>query len=134
MKKYRPLVKRNKRREELLSNKETAIIKKANRRFIRIFLLVSIIVTSCIIDIFSFFYKINQYVGYVVLVILLLLILFLVIRPIIVALSTPCFTLDIIDYSNKKTINQKNYRKLKKVANNLIKGLIVQQFYLLILE
>ena len=105
MKKYRTLVKRNKRREELLSNKETAIIKKANRRFIRIFLLVgvvllSIIVTSCIIDIFSFFYKINQYVGYVVLVILLLLLLILVIRPIIVALSTPCFTLDIIDYSN----------------------------------
>lgn len=132
MKKYRPLVKRNKRREELLSNKETAIIKKANRRFIRIFLLVgvvllSIIVTSCIIDIFSFFYKINQYVGYVVLVILLLLILFLVIRPIIVALSTPCFTLDIIDYSNKKTINQKNYRKLKKVANNLIKGDVISE-------
>ena len=43
------------------------------------------------------------------------------------ALSTPCFTLDIIDYSNKKTINQKNYRKLKKVANNLIKGDVISE-------
>lgn len=127
MKEYRPLVKKSKRRDELLSNKETSIIKKANRRFIKLFLLVgivllSIIVIGCIIDIFSFFYKFHPYAGYASLIILVCLILFLVIRPIIVALSTPCFTLDIIDNVNKKSINQKNYRKLKKVACNLIDG------------
>lgn len=116
----------------MLSNKETSIIKKANRRFIKLFLLVgivllSIIVISCIIDIFSFFYKLHPYAGYASLVILIGLILFLVIRPIIIALSTPCFTLDIIDSSNKKAINQKNYRKLKKVACNLIDGDIISE-------
>ena len=132
MKKYHPLIKRSKRRDELLSNKETSIIKKANRRFIKLFLLVgivllSIIVISCIIDIFSFFYKLHPYAGYASLVILIGLILFLVIRPVIIALSTPCFTLDIIDTSNKKAINQKNYRKLKKVACNLIDGDIISE-------
>ena len=132
MKKYRPLIKRSKRRDELLSNKETSIIKKANRRFIKLFLLVgivllSIIVISCIIDIFSFFYKLHPYAGYTSLILLTCLILLLVIRPVIIALSTPCFTLDIIDSSNKKAINQKNYRKLKKVACNLIDGDIISE-------
>ncbi len=124
---YRPLVKRSKRRNELLSNKETSIIKKANRKFIKIFAIVgivimSIIVLTCIIDIFDFFYKINQYAGYVSLGIVILLLLIFVIRPIIVALSTPCFTLDVVDVEDKRSVNRKNYRKLKKVADNLIKS------------
>lgn len=131
MKKYRPLVKRSKRREELLSNKEASIIKKANRKFIKIFLLVgitllSIILFSCFIDIYSFFYKIHPYAGYVSIAIMLALLIFLIIRPIVIALSTPCFTLDIVDSTNKKTLNQKNYRKLKKVASNLINGDVIK--------
>ena len=57
---------------------------------------------------------------------MLALLIFLIIRPIVIALSTPCFTLDIVDSTNKKTLNQKNYRKLKKVASNLINGDVIK--------
>ena len=129
-KKYLPLVKNSKRRRELESNKEASVLKKANRRLLTIFawvgiILMSIIIISCTIDIFDFFYKLHPHAGYLSLAIIVFLLSFLVIRPIIVALSTPCFTLDVVDIANKKTINRKNYRKLKKVAANLIKSDVI---------
>ena len=96
-KKYLPLVKNSKRRRELESNKEASVLKKANRRLLTIFawvgiILMSIIIISCTIDIFDFFYKLHPHAGYLSLAIIVFLLSFLVIRPIIVALSTPCKT------------------------------------------
>lgn len=124
-KKYKPLVKRSKRRKELLSNSETSILKKENRKIIKTIaiiaiLLLSIIIVSCIIDIYEFAYKFHPYAGYAILALLLLLLIIFIIRPIVVALTSPCFTLDIADIKSKKSISRKNYRSLKKVANNLL--------------
>lgn len=112
------------------NNNENEILKKENSKFIKgialvLIILLSIVVISCIIDIFDFFYRINEYAGYISLGICLLLILLFVIKPIVVALSTPCFTLDVVDYQKKKTITKKNFRKLKKVASNLLKGNVI---------
>ena len=51
---------------------------------------------------------------------IILVLLIFVVRPIVVALSSPCFTLDVVEEGNLKRLNKKNYRKLKKVATNLI--------------
>ncbi len=132
VKKYQPLIRKSKRREELLSNKETSIIKQSNRKFIKAFVIVgsvllSIIIFSCLIDIYDFFRSFHPIAGYVSLGVAILLLLLFVFKPIIVALSTPCFTLDVVEVSNKKSINRKNYRKLKRVAGNLIKGENISQ-------
>ena len=64
---------------------ESRLIKRENKRiWITIgtasFVLMVIIVTSCIIDIYDKAYKINEYFGYGVLALLLLLILFFIIH------------------------------------------------------
>lgn len=125
-KKYVPLVRNNKIKKEIENNNELKIVKKANKKAMKIFMVImivimSIIVFGAIIDIFDFFYKLHPHVGYLSLAIIILLLAILVIRPILIALATPCFTLDVIDNENKKNINRKNYRKLKKVASNLLK-------------
>lgn len=129
-KEYLPLVKNNNRKKELESNKEASVVKKANRKLIKLFVLVgsvllSIVLVSCIIDIFDFFYKLHPYAGYGSLALVILLLLIFVLRPIIVALSTPCFTLDVVDVESKKKVSRKNYRNLKKVAKNLINGDVI---------
>lgn len=126
-KNYKPLVKRNNRKKELESNKEASIIKKANRKLTKAFVLIgsillTILVVSCTIDIFDFFYKLHPHAGYTSLVIIVLLLLIFVIRPIIVALSTPCFTLDVGMGENKRSVTRKNYHNLKKVAKHLIES------------
>ena len=123
--KYKPLVKHSKRRKELLSNSETSIIKKQNRKLIKSIaiigiVLICLVVISCIIDIFDFAYKFHPYAGYAALAVVVLALLIFVIRPIIVALSSPCFTLDIVDVKSNKEVSRKNYQSLKKVAKNLI--------------
>ena len=125
-KKYVPLVKRNKIRKELDSTLEGKVVKKANKKAIKIIAIIGIVIMSilvfgAIIDIFDFFYKLHPYAGYSILALIVLLLIILVFRPIMVAMATPCFTLDVIDTENKKSLNRKNYRKLKKVASNLIK-------------
>lgn len=125
-KKYVPLVRNNKIKKEIENNNELKIVKKANKKAMKIFMVImivimSIIVFGAIIDIFDFFYKLHPHAGYLSLAIIILLLAILVIRPILIALATPCFTLDVIDNENKKNINRKNYRKLKKVASNLLK-------------
>lgn len=122
---YKPLVKHSKRRKELLSNAETSIIKKQNRKLIKSIaiigiVLVSLVVVSCIIDIFDFAYKFHPYAGYAALAVVILALLIFVIRPIVIALSSPCFTLDIVDVKSKKEVSRRNYQSLKKVAKNLI--------------
>ena len=125
-KKYVPLVKHNKIRKEIESSLEGSIVKKANKKAVKVIAMIgivimSILVVGAIIDIFDFFYKLHPYAGYTSLGIIILLLIILVLRPILVAMATPCFTLDAIDTENKKSLNRKNYRKLKKVASNLIK-------------
>ena len=104
---------------------ESKLIKKENKRiWITIGLascvVMLIIVTSCIIDIYEKAYNINEYFGYVVLGLILLLLLIFIVIPIIKVLSSPTFTLDAT--IDNKVINRKSYRTLKSVANNIIKG------------
>ena len=125
--KYVPLVKHNKIKKQIQSNAEASIVKRTTSKAIKVLALVgivlmSIIVFGAIIDIFDFFYKLHPYAGYSVLALLILLLLILVLRPIVIALATPCFTLDVLDNESKSSLNRKNYRKLKMVANNLVKG------------
>ena len=104
---------------------ESNLIKKENKRIwitlgIAALVIMSIIVASCIIDIYEKAYKINQYFGYGVLACLLLLILLFIIIPIIKVLCAPTFTLDAT--KDNKTINGRYYRTLRSVAKNIIKG------------
>lgn len=104
---------------------ESRLIKRENNKiWITIgtasFVIMVIIVTSCIIDIYDKAYKINEYFGYGVLALLFLLILFFIIVPLCKLFLTPSFTLDAS--KNKEYLNRKNYRTLKSVAKNIIKG------------
>ena len=104
--------------------KESSIIRKTNHRFLTLLFLASIVIIlifliAAIIDIYQFGYSLHPYVGYALLAIIILLLLIFVIRPICQALMTPCFTLDITK-QDKKKVNNINYRKLKKVAKNLL--------------
>lgn len=104
---------------------ESKLIKKENKKiWITIGLAASvimiIIVTSCIIDIYEKAYNINEYFGYGVLAVILLLVIFFIIIPLIKVFCAPTFTLDATN-DNKK-ISNKNYRTLKSVTKNIIKG------------
>ena len=104
--------------------KESSIIRKTNHRFLTLLFLASIVIiliflVAAIIDIYQFGYSFHPYVGYALLAIIILLLLIFVVRPICQALMTPCFTLDIAKQDVKK-VNNINYRKLKKVAKNLL--------------
>lgn len=104
---------------------ESKLIKKANHQFwktifVAAIFLISIIVISCVINIYQDCYSINKYFGYTVLALMILAIVFFVIVPIIKVINAPMFTLDAsID---KTTISNKNYRTLKSVAKNLVKS------------
>ena len=118
-------LKKNKN-EISVSDFETNIISRKSQKAWKTFgiiiaLLLTIFLVSCIIDIYNFFYNLHPHAGYTSLALVIALILIFIIRPIVVALSTPCFTLDIVDRNNLKHLNKKNYKKLKKVANNIIK-------------
>ena len=86
----------------------------------------SVLIIACLIDIFNFvrgFFSditTGNIVGGCVTGFFVLLLIIFVIRPIVVALSTPVFTLDIVDDENKKKISRKNFKKLQKVAKNII--------------
>lgn len=113
------------------SSKEERILKKANSKFWKVLafscsILMSVLIIACLIDIFNFvrgfFSNITtgNIVGGCVTGFFVLLLIIFVIRPIVVALSTPVFTLDIVDDENKKKISRKNFKKLQKVAKNII--------------
>lgn len=114
----------NKNKKTLESNQETSIIKSINSKLIKsilaiVIILFTIILSSCIIDIFDFFYKLHPHAGYTSLGLIILLLLIFVVRPIVVMLTSPCFTLDVSQHSSKE-ISKRNYRSLKKVAKNLL--------------
>lgn len=104
---------------------ESRLIRNENKRIwitigIAAFVVMAIIVTSCIIDIYEKAYNINQYFGYGVLAVLLLLILGFIIIPLCKLFFTPSFTLDAS--KNEEHLTRRNYRTLKSVAKNIIKG------------
>ena len=114
------------------SEQEINVISKASRRAwttfgVIAFILMTIFLVACIIDIYQFFYSLHEIAGYVSLGVIILVLLIFVVRPIVVALSSPCFTLDVVEEGNLKRLNKKNYRKLKKVASNLINSKNVSQ-------
>ena len=103
---------------------ESRLIRNENKRIwitigIAAFVVMVIIVTSCIIDIYEKAYNINQYFGYGVLAVLLLLILGFIIIPLCKLFFTPSFTLDAS--KNEEHLTRRNYRTLKSVAKNIIK-------------
>ena len=113
------------------SSKEERILKKANSKFWKVLafscaILMCVLIIACLIDIFNFvrgFFSditTGNIVGGCVTGFFVLLLIIFVIRPIVVALSTPVFTLDIVDDENKKKISRKNFKKLQKVAKNII--------------
>ena len=96
------------------SEQEINVISKASRRAwttfgIIAFILMTIFLVACIIDIYQFFYSLHEIAGYVSLGVIILVLLIFVVRPIVVALSSPCFTLDVVEEGNLKRLNKKNY-------------------------
>ena len=103
---------------------EEKIIKKSNKKFFKyLFIASSVIIIifliASIISIYQFFYSFHPHAGYLSLAIILILLIIFIIKPVMQALLTPCFSLD-ISKSNKSKLNKINYRKLKKVAKNII--------------
>lgn len=103
---------------------EEKIIKKSNKKFFKyLFIASSVIIIifliASIISIYQFFYSFHPHAGYLSLAIIIILLIIFIIKPVMQALLTPCFSLD-ISKSNKSKLNKINYRKLKKVAKNII--------------
>lgn len=103
---------------------EEKIIKKSNKKFFKyLFIASSVIIIifliASIISIYQFFYSFHPHAGYLSLAIILILLIIFIIKPVMQALLTPCFSLD-ISKSSKSKLNKINYRKLKKVAKNII--------------
>lgn len=120
--------KKNDRKSHLLFESgegETRILKRENKRFWKILgiacvLILLIFLIASLIDIYELCAKLHPYFGIGAVAFLILLLIIFVLRPIVVALSTPCFTLDIAEGKSKAEISRKNYRKLKRVAKNII--------------
>ncbi len=117
-------------------DEEVKQINKASHRLWKLIgiiasIILIILVVGAVIDIFDFFYSKYDpevpssiywyYIAFGVLALVIVLILLLVIRPIFVALATPCFTLDVNSEKSKHRVSRTNYRKLKRVALNIIK-------------
>lgn len=103
---------------------EEKIIKKSNKKFFKyLFIASSVIIIifliASIISIYQFFYSFHPHAGYLSLAIIIILLIIFIIKPVMQALLTPCFSLD-ISKSSKSKLNKINYRKLKKVAKNII--------------
>lgn len=106
---------------------ENNLIKKKNYKFIKTIawvgiIIMTIIIVACTIDIFNFFYNLHPYAGYSSLGLIVVLLLIFIVRPVALALSTPSFTLDVVDVENKRAVARQNYHKLKRVAKNLLKS------------
>jgi uncharacterized membrane protein YcjF (UPF0283 family) len=113
------------------TSKEEQIIKKESKKlggiiFTACMVLLTFFTIVCLIDVFTFtrsFFQ-NQLhgniAGGIVTGIIVLLIILLVVRPIVIALSTPVFQLDVIEAVYDKEISRRNYKRMQKVAQNII--------------
>lgn len=119
-------VKKNKRSLMDSGDAEKRILKKENKRFwvllgTAAFVILIIILVACIIDIYNLCAKVHPYFGIGIVVLICLLLLIFIVRPIAIALSSPCFTLDIAEDESAASVSRKNYAKLKKVGHNIVK-------------
>ncbi len=116
-----------------ITTKEEKIIKKSSHKFVKAVAIacvtiITILVISGLINIFTFvkgfFSDItlgNIVAGSVTGVLIALLFIF-VIRPIIMALATPMFTLDVVSEEDARNISKINFKKLQKVAKNILEN------------
>ncbi|MDD6302971.1 MAG: DUF697 domain-containing protein [Bacillales bacterium] len=113
------------------SLKEEKIIKKQNYKFWKNLLVIVIIIVAflligCLTSVFLFvkgFFNDSFYgnlCGGIVLGVLLGILGIFVIRPIIIGLSKPSFTLDAFNENQRRVASKKNFKKLQKVATNII--------------
>lgn len=107
------------------SEKETLIIKKENKRLwstigLAASIILIIFIISCVLNIYKITSDINKYFGIVSVVVICLLIIIFIFIPIIRVINAPSFTLDAT--KKKEKLTKKNYRTLKNVAKNIIKG------------
>ncbi len=113
--------------------REEKKLKKSSHKFVRAVAvacvtIITILVISGLINIFTFvkgfFSDItlgNIVAGSVTGVLIALLFIF-VIRPIIMALATPMFTLDVVSEEDARNISKTNFKKLQKVAKNILEN------------
>lgn len=124
-----------KQKEQIITvnttSKEEKIIKKKSEKFfvglfVGLMVLLTLFTVVCLIDIFSFakgFFHdelTGNIVGGIVVGIITLIIIIFVVRPIVIALSSPMFTLDVINATPNSEISRKNFKKMQKVARNII--------------
>ena len=112
-------------------SKEEKIIKKQSEKFFKVLftglmVLLTFFTVVCLIDVFSFvkdFFTDELYgniaAGTAVGILSLIIIIF-VAKPIIEAISSPMFSLDIINVTPNAEISRKNFKKMQKVAQNII--------------
>lgn len=106
------------------SYSDNNVLKKTNYKFwkkiaIVVSLIMTLFIVSCIVQLYQFAYSFHPYAGYATVAVLVLILLIFVIRPIAVALTSPSFTLDVVDVESARRVTAMNYRALKKVALNL---------------
>ncbi len=116
-----------------ITTKEEKIIKKSSHKFVKALgiacaTIIAILVISGLINIFTFVKGFfddamfgNIIAGSVTGVLVGLLFIF-VIRPIIIAMATPTFSLDVVNEEDAKSISKKNFKKLQKVAKNILEN------------
>ncbi len=116
-----------------ITTKEEKIIKKSSHKFVKALgiacaTIIAILVISGLINIFTFVKGFfddamfgNIIAGSVTGVLVGLLFIF-VIRPIIIAMATPTFSLDVVNEEDAKNISKKNFKKLQKVAKNILEN------------
>lgn len=124
-----------KQKEEIINvnttSKEEKIIRKQSQKFfvgvfVGLMVLLTFFIVVCLIDVFSFvkgFFSeelIGNIVGGVVVGVISIIIIIFVVRPIIIALSSPMFSLDVINATPNNEISRKNFKKMQKVAKNII--------------
>ncbi|MFA6830038.1 MAG: DUF697 domain-containing protein [Bacilli bacterium] len=107
------------------NNSEENVLKRKSHKglvalAIASIIIILIILVAALLEIYQACESVNLYLAITVIVAICVLLFIFVVWPIIVAMSTPCFTLDIID-SDAQTVSRKNYRKLQRVAKNIIK-------------
>ena len=124
-----------KQKEQIINvnttSKEEKIIKKQSEKFfvglfVGLMVLLTFFTVVCLIDVFSFAKSFfidavtGNIVGGVVVGLISLIIIIFVVRPIVVALSSPMFSLDVINATPNAEISRKNFKNMQKVAKNII--------------
>ena len=118
-----------KKKEEIINvntgiSKEEKIIKKQSEKFfvglfVGLMVLLTFFTVVCLIDVFSFAKSFfteeltGNIVGGVTVGVISLIIIIFVVRPIVVALSSPMFSLDVINATPNSEISRRNFKKME---------------------